>query len=374
MKNIELQLQQTCKEFLLQHLVQMPEETSTPATYTGNFSLFRDKSEPDLYGMIDAVYTLFILGVLGDHTNSDSRKIWAKRILACQDESGWFLLKNLRGHSKEHATAYAIGALKLLELEDEEEYVAKIKPLHFAKSLLTEQHLSSHWISHLGFEYRLNDILEKNVGWNHIWRSSHIGGGIPAALHMTRSLHKEWWGEQINVDSWFSWYFSWLNEHVNPQTGFWQRALWNMFYRKPTLIDMGGAVHFFWIYNALQQSFLYPEQVIESTLKLQKTTGLYKNHPFCIDLDGNFCIIRAFLQLPQARQIVYKSRVYSAIEANFEGVISALTTKSFVEIYSDLHGLPGALAALIECTKLPDFQYSSYLTGWKNPFDKVCWL
>jgi len=374
MENLEVQLQEACINFLQQHLVHNREQNTELTPYTGNFSLLRGKDEADLYGMIDAVYILFILGLLHSHTTQDSRKIWANRILACQDEMGWFSLKNLRGHSREHATAYAIGALTLLEVESEEQYVAQIKPLDFAKPILTDQRTFLRWIDRLGFEYKLNEILRKNIGWNHIWRSSHIGGGIPAALQMTRDLHKEWWGDQIDVDIWFQWYFHWLNEHVNPQTGFWQRAMWNTFYRKATLIDMGGAVHFFWIYDAQQEPFCYPEQVIESTIKLQKATGLYKNHPFCIDLDGNFCIIRSFLQLPTNRQTEYKSSVYSAIEANFEGIITTLTKKSFNEIYANLHGLPGALAALAECTKLPNFRYSTHLAGWQNPFDKVCWL
>ncbi|MEZ4736420.1 MAG: hypothetical protein R3E79_55750 [Caldilineaceae bacterium] len=357
-------------DFLEKHAV----SPLTEEAYAGDFSLHTSRTEADLYGMVDAVYILYILGLLPKRTTRESRAIWANQILDCQDECGWFSQKNKRGHSPEHATAYALGALKLLAVEPQEDYLQKLKPLQFLQPILADYNTFLDWIEHLGFEYKLRNIVEKKVGWNHIWRSSHIGGGIPAALYMTGHLHHEWWPDEVNRQQWFEWYFQWLNAEVNPNTGYWQRALWNLLYRKPTLIDMGGAVHFFWIYEALGQPLPYPEQIIQSTLTLQKATGLYKTHPFCIDLDGNFCISRSYLQLPKAIQSTYETVVYNALEANFRAIVQMLTQNPLTEIYSDLHGLPGALAALIECTKLPDFLYTPYLVGWKNPFDRVCWL
>lgn len=364
------QLEKLTIEFLKKHATAARIEPP----FAGNFSLYRDSTEADLYGMVDAVYILYISGMLARLTTQTSRQHWAERILACQDDEGWFSKKNKRGHSAEHATAYALGALKLLAVESDEEYLQQLKPLKFLQPLLTNYNTFLYWIEHLGFEYKLRNIFDKRVGWNHIWRSSHIGGGIPAAIQMTSRLHEEWWSVENTSQQWFGWYFQWLNTHINPSTGFWQRALWNHFYTKPTLIDMGGAVHFFWIYEALGQPLPYPEQIIQSTLTLQKTTGLYKEHPYCIDLDGNFCITRAYLQLPPDRQLIYKAQVYRSLEKNFQAILHSLTQKPFTEIYSDSHGLPGALAALIECKKMPDFPYTPLLEGWQNPFERVCWL
>lgn len=338
------------------------------------FSLFRDSTIWDLYGMIDAVYTLYTIGQLSTKTNRESRARWAQRILSCQDESGWFSKRNLRGHSKAHATAYAIGALSILECESIEAYVDCVQPLHSILPYLIDPFNFLRWIESLDFRFTPKAIIAKELGWHYIWRGSHIGGGIPAAIGMTQHLFKYWWPGQVNSTQWFNQYFDWLDDHVNPQTGYWQRAFFNRIYRRPTLIDMGGAVHFYWIYEAMERHFPYPEAVILSTLGLQRHSGLYKDHPFCIDLDGNYCLIRAYLQLSPECQSLYRDSVYRAVERNFEAIMKSLTLQPFEQIYSDSHGLPGALAALVECNKLPNFKYADALLGWQHPLDRVWWL
>jgi len=363
-----LALVQHIESFLNQH------QCGDAAPLSGQFSLYRDAAESDLYGMLDATYKLYTLGRLPQKTDEASREVWAKRILDCQDDQGWFTRRNLRGHPREHATAYAIAALHLLQIESGEDYVSQLTPLVAFLPLLTNHAAFLRWINVLDFRFDPRSILKKNLGWHYIWRGSHVGGGIPAVVGMTQHLFEQWWPGQVDVDQWFAWYFEWLDAHANPRTGYWQRAFWNLVYHKPTLIDMGGAVHFFWIYEALGRPFPYPKAVIESTLALKRTNGLYKDHPFCIDLDGNFCLIRAYLQLPAEQQAQYRERVYRSAEKNFEAIVKALLERPLEEIYPDSHGLPGALAALVECTKLPNFKYADALASWQHPLDKVWWL
>lgn len=358
------------EHFLCQHYI---EDTHT-SPMTGKFSLYQESTSPDLYGMIDAVYVLHTVGLLPERTNCLSRRAWAKYILDCQDEKGWFSKRNLRGHPREHATAYAVGALRLLEIESGEQYVARVNPIEALKPILIDRDTFLHWIKWLDFRKNPWDILNKKLGWHYIWRGSHVGGGVPAIVGMTRNLIEQWWPGQVDLNLWFTWYFEWLDAHVSAKTGYWQRAFWNLFHRRPTLIDMGGAVHFYWIYETMERPFPYPEAVIKSTLKLQKDGGLYKDHPFCIDLDGNFCLIRSYLQLSEERKSVYRDRVYDSVERNFEAIIRTLAETPLEEIYNDSHGLPGALAALVECTKLPDFIYAEVLSDWQHPLDKVWWL
>ncbi len=361
------------EQFLQLHLTE-PGEALGHTPLTGAFSLHTNQSEPDLYGMIDAVYILYTLGRLSTLTTVASRAQWAERILHCQDEDGWFTRRNSRGHSREHATAYALGALGLLSHEANEKYIDLVKPIPSLLPILTDEKQFKHWITHLQFRYLPQDILHKNVGWHHIWRSSHIGAGVAAIIGMTSHLFKQWWPGQVNIDQWFSWYFGWLDDHASAKSGMWQRAFWNLVIRKPTLIDMGGAVHFYWVYEAMKRQFPYPEPVIPSTINLQRENGLYKDYPFCIDLDGNYCIIRAYLQLLPEKQRLWQEAVFQAAERNFVGVLRALLERPFTEIYNDLHGLPGALAALVECDKLPGFSYSPVLQSWQNPLEKVMWL
>lgn len=359
---------------LEQHLTGEASPLAAQFPLTGAFALHREQSAPDLYGMIDAVYILYTLGELPGWTTTASRNIWAGRILACQDGQGWFTLKNKRGHSKEHATAYALGALGLLSLEEGEDYISLTKPISDLFPVLTDYKTFLHWIEHLQFRPTPGDVLAKNVGWHHIWRGSHIGGGVAAIIGMTQPLFEQWWPGETSADKWFEWYFRWLDDHVNDRTGYWQRAFWNLLYRKPTTIDMGGAVHFFWVYGGRQRPFSFPEQIIESTVSLQREDGLYKNYPYCIDLDGNYCINRSYLQLDPQKQADWHDRVAASINLSFAGVVNALRERPFEEIYSNLHGLPGALVSLVECARFPGFEHGDAFHNWNHPLDKVMWL
>jgi len=373
MKNIELLVEKIIS-FISIHQTDFVDHLQNNSNFSGNFSLYPGRSSPDLYGMIDAAFTLFTINQLENKTDHASRSFWAKRILGCQADNGWFTKNNLRGHSKEHATAYALSALQLLSIEENENYIDQINPIPEILSIVREKHNFWNWIEKLDFEFNPHSILKKRLGWHYIWRGSHVGGGIAAIIGMTEHLFSNWWGIENAAETWYSWYIEWLNQKVNPETGYWQLGVWNKFYIKPTLIDMGGAVHFYWIYEKLKKTFPYPEELIESTLSLQKNNGLYKNHPFCIDLDGNFCVIRSFLQLDDNRRHLYKNMVYESAERNFAGIINVLLSKPLDQIYKDSHGLPGALAALVECTKLPDFKFSESIKDWNHPLDKTWWL
>ena len=362
-------IQEKSVAFLMQHA-----QHGEQPPFSGGFNLHRGAGQADLYGMIDAAYILYTIGLLPQLTDRGSRALWAEEILACQDAEGWFSLKNNRGHSQEHATAYALGALKLLSLEQDENYTALIKPLRGLLPLLTEEKTFNRWISSLNFKLTPKSILAKNTGWHYIWRGSHVGGGVAASIGMTQSLISEWWLEAVDVERWFSNYFRWLDAHVSARTGYWQRAFWNLVVKQPTLIDLGGAVHFLWVYQAYGNPFPYPAAVIESTLALQKPSGLYQEHPYCIDLDGNFCLIRSFLQLDDHQKKNYRERVDQSVTMNFEAIAAELSSKDFTTIYDDSHGLPGALAALIECCKLPEFRYQAEMDGWCNPLDRAWWL
>jgi hypothetical protein len=359
--------------FLTQHAIGT-QKCALIEPLDGAFSLFRGAERYDLYGTVDAVYSFYTLGELQARTNRQSRLRWAEKILACQDDIGWFSRRNLRGHSKEHATAYAIGALCLLSLEPGEDYVSHVRPLRALLPILTDRSIFSDWIEKLDFRFSPYTLIQKKLGWHYIWRGAHVGGGIPAAIGMTQHLFDVWWPGRIDTQRWLRDYLDWLDAHVNPRTGFWQRAFWNLVYHRPTLIDLGGAVHFLWIYEAVGRGFPYPEANVKSTLALQRAHGLYKSHPFCIDLDGNFSLIRAYLQLSSIRQAVYRASVRQAVERNFEAILHAFTEESLAEMYRDSHGLPGALAALVECSMLPGFKYANLVEHWAHPLKFTWWL
>jgi len=367
------QIVQSIEAFVKSHAVGDTRRAFGIAPIAGEFSLFTDRTVPDLYGMVDGVYTLFCVNLLKEVTDCPSRHLWAQRILDCQDEDGWFSKRNLRGHSREHATAYAIGALKLLEVGEDECYVDRIKPLVCLLPILTDYDIFERWMRRLGFRVGFDDFAG-NLGWSYIWRASHLAGGVAAVVGMVQHRFSEWWGKRVKVSAWFEWFFDWLDREINPKTGYWQRAFWNLVFRKPTIIDLGGAAHFLWIYDAYGHPFPYPEQSMLSTIALQKESGLYRSYPMCIDLDGNFCAIRSYLQLVSEKQIRHEAVVARSVEASFDIVVSSLASRPLTEIYRDSHGLPGALAALVECAKFPGFRFADAVKDWQHPLDRAWWL
>jgi hypothetical protein len=365
LKNIIISIEKKSLIFLDQF-----KTNKTLCTFNGDFSLYAKQTEPDLYGMLDSVFILYILNKLKDRTTIDSRKEWAEKIQSCQDSSGKFSLKNFRGHSIEHATAYAIAALILLQQEKTEDYLKNLKPLNFLIPILTSEKTFYKWIKHLGC-YSIKDIKHKELGWNYIWRGSHVGGGIAATIAMTSYLFSKWWPEII-TNNWFKKYFSFLNSHNNKNTGLWQQAFYNIIFKKPTIIDIGGASHFWWIYEKQNNNIPNPEAAIKSIIKLQKTNGLYKNHPFCIDFDAINGLLTAYESLDQ--QDKYKDIISNSILKSLKGITNYLTNNNFFSFYNNLHGLPGALAAIAESNRATDLGLISKYCNWNRPFNKVWWL
>ena len=336
---------------------------------SGNFSLLRSQPSRDLYGMIDIIYILSIINELQNLTNKESRSIWAKRILECQDTEGWFTKNNYRGHVKEHATAYALGGLKLLEITDEENYIKDIRPLNGLKKYFNNNSFL-HLMKYQGMKLSINNF-KKHLGWNYIWNASHISGGIAASIGQTQDLMENWWGSSVNAKEWLDNYCEFLTNYINIDTGLWQRAVWNVFIHKPTTIDLGGAAHFYWIYEKHKYTYPNPENLIDSILCLQKESGLYKGHPFCIDFDANFCLLRAYSHLDSESRTKYLKIVQNSIKKNIDAIEYYFHYTQPSNWYEDTHGLPGALAALVESNNIiSDSKYKN----WKNPFNKVWWL
>ena len=338
-------------------------ETSFEATLSGAFASKMGQTEPDLYAMADAVLLYFTLGRLESVTTRASREVWAERILAYQRPDGGFFVPGY--HNLEHTTAYAIAALRLLEAEPDEEYCSRLRPPAFLLPIMESQSAFEKWIHGL-------DWL---VIWGNKRPGSHPGGGIPAIIGMTCEHFKSFWNNPPDVDAWFDWYFGWLDKEANPKTGLWQRAIWNRIYSRPNIIDVGGAAHFLWIYDACKRSYPYPEQTMKSGMAIQRRNGLNGRRPYCIDLDANYCIVRGYSQLTSNKQDERRSQVHQILEKNFVAIVNILSSQPLEKVYhKSPHGLTGALVALVECTKFKDFRYRESLSNWQHVLDRAWWM
>lgn len=299
-----------------------------PHDIRGHFALRRGGSE-NLFGSADMVYLLHSIDELENRTTPEGRREWAKFIQSCQDpDTGWFTRR--RGiHRmetslfKEHSTAYAISALRMLGEE----------PLHrleSARSIAESRKSTERWL--------------ESILWIYVWGGSHQGGGLGSALQMTGDAPEEW----------FDWYFDWLDREVNPKTGLWQRAPWNALYSRPTRQEMGGAPHFWWVYHHRGRPLPHPDKIVDTCLSLQLANGMWdsRGYTYCVDLDALWSIHRAHLQLRE-RGTEYRT---GDIEDGFERYLSAACDilnqpVALQRLYDGAHKLPGAVIALAEAEK-----------------------
>jgi len=299
----------------------------------GEFSLIRGKKKPSLYGICDMVFNLFITksikNFLEIHEN-ESNEIWIKKIQSYQDpKTGWFKDSYLNYKFRspltgqwEHATAFAISALKLLEATPKYE-------LEITKSLDTKEKVES-W-------------LKKVPEWGFFfWPGSHRGGGI-GAIYATL-------GEKYYPNEYFfDWYFDWLDKNADPEVGFWRLGWIHKFINRLTKHELGGSIHYYWIYEFMNRPIPYPEKVIDSTLQLQNNLGLWDNNvSYCIDLDAIFSLLRCQNQLNGYRN----KDIENAVIKYLDYTIPSLNDNDFLfKYYSSTHKLTGCLGAIAEIDK-----------------------
>jgi hypothetical protein len=278
----------------------------------GAYSYRKGRRTPDLYGSSDMLMLLYTIGAL--ELTEPERASWIETLQSFQDpKTGWFKEKET-WHFKEHSTAYCTAALHLLG--------AKPKyPFNFMAHLNTQKQIE-HWLN--------------GMRWSLAWPTSHRGSGVAAVLAMT--------GEA--PEGWFSWIFEWLERRINPKTGYWQFGWIHKLFKITSKHEMGGSFHFYYIYEFLKRPLPYPERIVDTSLKLQHSNGLWdKNVPYCIDLDGVYTLTRA----SKAAQDYRKADVVSALEKTLHTIVPRLNDKTFVfQNYTNSHRLVGALAALAE--------------------------
>lgn len=281
----------------------------------------------DLYGSADAAYALWIMGDLEERSTAESRSSWAAHIQAFQDPAtGWFDRSPLPGHGVAHATAFAVGALGLLGARP-------TSPLHYAHDLFGDRRRIDAWLD--GFR------------WSQIWTGSHAAGAAAAVIDAPDGV--------ALPDRWSDDLLAALSERLDPGTGFWKRAPHDRIFWRPTTLDLGGAAHFWWLYDRLGHAIPCPELVIEGLLRLQRRSGLWGNRifggafPQGIDFDALHGLRVAW----RDADADFKHRHRDAVECCLTRYARAahrwLTPPGAVDrLFRSVHKLVGTLDALAE--------------------------
>jgi hypothetical protein len=292
------------------------------------------------YGSTDMVFNRATMGALdlGD-AEADA---WAAVINSFQDpRTGWYRKRNTM-HFREHTTAYAVAALALLGRKPD-------FPVLAARRVAASPEALGRWL--------------RSVPWSIVWPGSHVAAGLPAILHMT--------GE--GSADFFERYFAWLDERVEPSTGFWSRGIAQRVGLAPKLSrsEMGGAFHMHFVYEARGRAWPLPERVVDACLALQGKNGFWDGgHPYCIDLDGLYCLLRSSALAGGYR----KDEAYEACLLFLRGAQPILCSEELLALhYRRSHRLPGALSAVAECAlHFPELVRTS--VPWVQTLGEACFI
>lgn len=331
-----------------------------PSDLRGHFSIDAG-GETDLYGSTDVAYILWITGQLRERTTVAGRAEWAALINSFQNpDSGLYDRGNDSGESTTHATAFATAALRLLGH-------SPAVPHRWAEERFADRSSIEAWLD--------------EFGWNQIWSGSHEAGAVAAVLDAPGgiSLPVGWQREVIDA----------LEDRIDPRTGYWKNGVLDVVLRRPNTIDLGGAAHFWWLYDRIGVAIPYPEKAIRGILRTQKRSGIWGTRLFNAPIPQgiDFDAINGYRLAYSALSTVERS-AGSGAELR-ESIIDSVyryaravdmhlsTSGSMQELYHSTHKLVGLLNAIAEtnalCEQLgiaPVFETEG---EWRSALEVVTW-
>ncbi|AZN41671.1 hypothetical protein [Paenibacillus albus] len=264
----------------------------------------------DLYGTADAIILLYTLGQLPTAGCHEYRALVNSLQSFQQSESGLF---PGIGHHPVHGTAYALSALELLDS----------KPLY----PLTALHPTK---SRTGLEAWM-----EGLDWAHQpWGESHKGAGIYAAMVLAGEVDNEW--EQ--------WYFEWLHQETDPETGFWRKGAIQG--GAPLFHHLASSFHYLFNLSYRKQPMRYPNQWIDTCLTLQagNQIPLVSGELSFVELDVLYTLLIAAEQT-RHRETELRSMIRT-ICTHLLSNIETLSSGPEDELFEDLHPLCGTVCAL----------------------------
>ncbi|WP_438444211.1 hypothetical protein [Gorillibacterium sp. sgz5001074] len=292
---------------------------SLEAHQTGQEGRYRRRlSDPmvqDLYGTADAVNILYTLGELPEA--GQARTDWVESLQSFQEEaSGLF---PGAGHHAIHGTAFVVSALELLDA----------RPLYPIKELL-----------HLKQRDELFGFMDELDWKEQPWSESQKGAGIYAALVLSGSVNAEW----------EDWYFQWLWEQADPETGLWRKGAIKEdaagMKGAPLFHHLAGSFHYLFNQDYRKRRIRYPEKLVDTCLSLYGEGQLpFSTESFSFyELDWLYSFVSVMNQT-EHRAKESKAMV-KEIGERFLRFIVRMAEGPDEEVYEDLHTLCGAVCAL----------------------------
>ncbi len=268
------------------------------------------QTTPSLYGVADMADVLYTVGAL--HPSSVERTDWAAAFQLFQDPaSGWYIEKEPKTLTPQHNTAFALSAMQLLDL------TPKV-PLK------------------MGPEYSNIRTYLEALNWRTgVYPDSHKGAGVGSIYVLYAPLHST---------SWFNEYFSTCDSLFDPQNGLMGRD-------KPPTGDsdqIGGTFHYSFLYQYFNRQMPYPEQRIDTVLRLQQPDGYWlpSNHLW-LTLDAIYLMTRTLRYCPHRLEDV-RASVRHTLKTLQQDVYSSEGRKATFSKEAGVHSLTAAISILAE--------------------------
>jgi hypothetical protein len=262
------------------------EEFEPSARLAGGAGRYPDApggKEATLYGAADMACVLYAVGAL--HPTEKQRAEWGEAFERFQAaKTGWFLQKSF-GLSPEHNTAFALGAMQLLDVEPR--YAVKMDA-----------------------EYADPKRFLETLNWKtNVYRDAHRGAGIAAI----RALAAEF-EPGLRSPEWFAEYFAACDAKFDAKNGLMGEG-------KPAAGDtdqVGGTFHYAFMYEYFHRRMPYPERRIDTVLGLQREDGFWlPDNYLWLTLDAIYLMTRTLRYCEHRRAEVAASvrRALRAVEA-----------------------------------------------------------
>jgi hypothetical protein len=219
------------------------------------YGVLRERRRSDaptgLYPSADVAWIRACMGEDLRKTLTDQqRREWIQTLNSYARSDGTYFCPR-SGHSLEHANGMVIGALAVLggrqpyrvSLYDQFNSTEKIEP----------------WL----------DAIQ----WDHQWGASHLFWGGMHCYSMSRECEAAWLDRV----------FDWLDDNLNPNTGWWRKGVPQAGRRIEVL---GGAAHIWPIYQHHQRKFPYPQKIIDEILAMQQQDGTWISLCNYMELDA----------------------------------------------------------------------------------------
>jgi hypothetical protein len=258
-----------------------------------------------------------ILYSIGEFPNDESDRLaWINTLQSFQDKSTGLFQGD--GHHPIHTTAFVLGALELFD--------AKTKyPIYDLERYAEKEELKN---------------LLDNLDWvNNPWAQSHQGAGIYAAMVLSGTASLQWQ----------DWYFEWLRDNADPETGLWRKdAIYNENGKEkgaPIFHHLASSFHYVFNHEYAKRALPYAEKIVDTCINMYKENKCDSFGEKISFNEVDFVYTLSRCQRRSGKRFEEFQSIIKEIADSFINYIMSLDPKTHPGL-NDLHSLSAVILAL----------------------------